>query len=259
MRTNHLLLWVFPLFLILSSCGVSDNVVSGNRIQKRKYNKGWFIDFHRNNRSARSETEKDKPNAADKENHVAIASSRKEISEPIQATVNEEQDEIISDEVITDDLEPIIRKPKSFAEKIVDAPLVKRLQTDQLSSPVNDHLKAAKNDYRKTWMFTSIALFSLVIGIFLLSNAFITLHQFAGVFLLILAVAMYVLMFVFLYRTGVRVHDYLSAGGNLGEVSTIRFFMNAHIIIGSLFSLILFAIPLLTTYYSIMAYKKGRR
>lgn len=48
MTKNYLLAAIgvsIILTSVLSSCGTTDKVISGNFIQKRKYNKGWYVNF----------------------------------------------------------------------------------------------------------------------------------------------------------------------------------------------------------------------
>lgn len=45
MRKIKFLIWLLIVTLILASCSSSDKVVSNGFIQKRKYNKGYFVDL----------------------------------------------------------------------------------------------------------------------------------------------------------------------------------------------------------------------
>lgn len=249
------------LLTVAYSCSVSSDVVSKNHIQKRKYRKGWFIDFNGKHESVKNSV--DEPESYEEITAINQDAQVSDGKNTLAVTDNPDESSIQN----SGDLQTL-NSPEDYSElELVEKPvnseryrpkkINKKDEVRELPDPYIDNYKeAARDNYKKTWIITSIAIFSLGIGILVLVYANLIFHTIFGIALLGLALVMYIMMFIYLYRTGAQIYNFMDAGGELAQIGVLRFFLHAHIIVGSFFSLIFFLIPLISTYVSINRYKK---
>jgi uncharacterized membrane protein YidH (DUF202 family) len=238
------------LSLFLASCGTS-NVVSNRLIQKRKYNKGWHINLKKknksNNESANSER---KFNFGGKSAAIDVNhGSKKEVS------TQDLNESIAKSNPVIEEQSPL-RKQGESDEIETAATVLKVNHSDEVEEdsqarkrkePIEpDYLDNAKRAYKKSWMYTVLAIFAITAGIILFVNAYIGLQQIFGGILLVMAVFFYVMMFINLIKTANGIVHYRNSDSYInGTDSTLHFLTWGHIAIGSLVSILLFLIPLL--------------
>lgn len=247
---------IYPLIgmslitILLGSCGSSNHVVSNHFIQKRKYNKGWFVQFPK--RLKENTLAKVESNVVSAPSGISNEQEKQnqEWTQPIQpgdntrAEQTEKQEE--KDKKATHrnlhmwSIQQQIEKPLHTTQPfpIIGKTMFQR--TDGSSNPGgSSRLKSARREYNKTWMFTAFAIAGLVGGFFLLDVV-----MFLGIVLLVATLTMYVFMFISLTRTLVHLaHHNYNKHDNSGI--GITFFAWAHVVIGSIFAILLFWIPLL--------------
>lgn len=233
------------IVIVLSSCGSSNHVVNNHLFQKRKYRKGWHLNtpdlFAQKRNSVVDSNVTLNNDAPNKLNiHETVLTDRE-----VKEDKSTDQLVAVNDLVDKKDMN---QNPISINFKKSDCSAVSVLKSDtkvkreknyqalSQSSPKNYN---PKRDYLFAWLFTILALGLLTLLIYF--NLFSS-FSYGNVTILIilgtLTIIAYVFMFIFLIRTG----QGLIVEGREG--AWFYSIVWLHIIIGSLFSLILMPIPI---------------
>jgi len=240
------------LVLLLQSCGASNDVVSNRLIQKRKFNKGWHINSSKRQKQKGATADVELKDESQKkvkikEKRSWATSENKQPEETIET-----QSEIVEQTVPDTEIEThLVEDSEVFVSDELDEkeqPIVK--EDSRVINPEPSSLDKAKSSYNKSWMYTIAAIVAITAGLLLFMGAWGWVDMILGGALIGVAVVAYIFMFINLTKAAKHV-------GALGspENGGLRFLIWAHIVIGSLVSILLFLIPLLTVSINV---KKSR-
>lgn len=264
-----LLAGLMYLTFLLSSCGSSNHVVSNHLIQKRKYNKGWFVKFpskmDRNSASddissvISTNTGASEKHNVQNQDFTPVNDFKKAAISFHSVETKEVSKDVDQSSVRTSYIQKQIDKMNDAVHSQTEAKKDEQNVTASQGEPEpSPYLEKARRAYNKTWIFTVFSIVSLVGGIILAFNGIIGIHTVIGVCLLIGALVLYVFMFINLTKTVVDLanHNYYRKD-NSGD--GLNFFAWAHVVIGSAIAILLFWIPLLVVLISVSKERKNLR
>ncbi|NRA13486.1 MAG: hypothetical protein HRT57_16195 [Crocinitomicaceae bacterium] len=215
-------------------------------IQKRKFNKGWHI-----NRSGKTKADKGNINSTDKELTKTKVENNEALfySTTTQEAVPKNEAELTLDPSLenntTDnhsDTEFQIDSKDQTKEVTPISPKEVEPETSRMAVPKIDKVEEAQKLYKKAWVFTIFAIIGLICGILLLLNAFFTFYMIMALALLGGTLTAYFFMFLNLIKTTNKLVGKKSSKEEGRQTKRLAW---AHIIIGSLFLLPLFFLPIM--------------
>jgi hypothetical protein len=266
---NKLSIFVAIVLLIsLISCSTTNTVVSKGFFQKRKYNKGWYLNS-KNRFAAIDKLDEVKTNVQDDEaklNEVLATSigSIKEssiVSEFTNDFITQESQKKNETDSVNNFANESTRLKNAFTKHISISHFKQNNNAFAYSKSddkINDDdFQNGKDNYRKAWWFTILAIFGLTAFFTVISSFYIGLHVYAIWILLAFTIFSYVMMFIYLVKGGKSLERAKkNSSESTNKIKNLSVLIKAHIIVGSLFSLIFLLIPLIISLKSI---KKERK
>lgn len=197
----------FSFGVLMSSCAVSNDVVSGRVFQKRKYNRGWYFErtAHFNSKTIQEKTIIDEALIPSISDHVVIVAEENDSSFVILNSETEKFEKnnqaLNLPEIINEENGELVfaeekKREANFQQISVEDSLVKKS-----NNQTEEYVEAAKESHRKAWVFTLISLScSTTAIIILISSSVLMAYSFAA-FLGLIAVVTYILIFVAAFKT----------------------------------------------------------
>lgn len=197
----------FSFGLLIGSCAVSNDVVSGRVFQKRKYNRGWYFErtAHINSKTIREKTIVDEtciPSISDhdvivdeeNDSRFVIVNSETEKIEKNNQALN--LPEIINEENVEVVFVEGKKRETNFQQISGEDSLVKKSNNES-----EEYVEGAKESHRKAWIFTLISLSCSTTAIIILISSSVLMVYFFAAILGVIAVLTYILIFVFAFET----------------------------------------------------------